>query len=346
MCKYRLEIAEEFEEPGMTTKLTGKAFMQRPIIALAAAAALTAGAHAQSFPSRAVTIVVASAPGGTTDFTARLLGESLSKALKQNVLVDNRPGGSGNIGSQIAARARPDGHTLLMQYSGYHATNPWLFKNLAWNPVKDFSGVGMAIVAPHLFVSHPSLPVRNLADLARLARANGDALTYASSGIGSIQHIGTEMFLQRIKARMLHVPYKGAGPAVVDLLAGHVAVFNTTPPSVVNYVRAGKLRALAYLSKERHPTMPEIPTSAEAGAPGYEVESWFALFAPAGTPREIVERLGSEVARIVESPEFKRRAEEQGAFAKAMETKALDAYVLQEIDLWGKVIKAANITME
>lgn len=330
----------------MTTKFAGQVFMRMPVIALAAAAALTSHAYAQSYPSRAVTIVVASAPGGTTDFTARLLGEPLSKALKQNVLVDNRPGGSGNIGSQLAARATPDGHTLLMQYSGYHATNPWLFKNLAWNPVKDFSGVGMALVAPHLFVAHPSLPVRNLTDLARLARASGDSLTYASSGVGSIQQIGTEMFLQRIKAKMLHVPYKGAGPAVVDLLAGHVAVFNTTPPSVVNFVRAGKLRALAYLSKERHPSMPEIPTSAEAGAPGYEVESWFAVFAPAGTPREIVQRLEKEVARIVESPEFKRKAEEQGAFAKTMDGKALDAYVLQEIEAWGKVIKTANITME
>ena len=315
-------------------------------IAIAAAAVVTSTAHAQSYPSRAVTIVVASAPGGTTDFTARLLGDSLSKALKQNVLVDNRPGGSGNIGSQLAARAKPDGHTMLMQYSGYHATNPWLFKNLGWNPVKDFSGVGMCLVAPHLFVAHPSLPVKNLADLARLARTSGGSLTYATSGVGSIQHIGTEMFLQRIKGRMLHVPYKGAGPAVIDLLAGHVAVFNTTPPSVVNHVRAGKLRALAYLSKERHPTMPEIPTSAEAGAPGYEVESWFALFAPTGTPRETLERLSTEVARIIESPEFRRKAEEQGAFAKTMDGKTLDAYVLQEVEAWGKVIKAANITME
>lgn len=317
------------------------------IVALAAAAAaLNPAAHAQPYPSRAVTIIVASAPGGTTDFTARLLSESLSKALKQNVIVDNRPGGSGNIGSQAAARARPDGHTLLMQYSGYHATNPWLFKNLGWDPAKDLVGVGMTLVAPHLFVAHPSLPAKNLTDLARLARTSGDTLSYASSGVGSIQHIGTEMFLQRIKAKMMHVPYKGAGPAVVDLLGGHVAVFNTTPPSVVSHVRAGKLRALAYLGKQRHPSMADIPTAAEAGAPGYEVESWFALFAPTGTPREIVERLATEVARIVESPEFKRKAEEQGAFAKAMDPKALDAYALQEIATWGKVVKAANITLE
>ena len=328
----------------MTTQLKLKISMCVTLAALAPM--LMSGAQAQSYPSRVVNIVVASAPGGTTDFTGRLLGESLSKVLKQNVLVDNRPGAAGNVGTQFAARAKPDGHTLLMQYSGIHATNLWLYKNLGWNPVKDFVGVGMALVAPHLFVAHPSLPVKNLADLAQLARSSGDSLTYASSGIGSIQHIGTEMFLQRIKAKMVHVPYKGAGPAVVDLLGGHVAVFNTTPPSVVSHVRSGKLRALAYLSKERHPSMLEIPTSAEAGARGYEIESWFALFAPAGTSREIVERLGTEVARIVESPEFRRRAEDQGAFARTMEPKVLDAYVLREIDVWGKVIKAAQIPVE
>jgi tripartite-type tricarboxylate transporter receptor subunit TctC len=188
--------------------------------------------------------------------------------------------------------------------------------------------------------------VKNLADLAKLAQARGDNLPYASSGLGSIQHIGTEMFLQKIKVRMLHVPYKGAGPAVVDLLSGQVAVFNTTPPSVIGHVRAGKLRALAYLAGERHPTMKDIPTSAESGMPGYEVESWFALFTPTGTPPAVIERLGSELSRIVESPEIRRKAEEQGAFARFMAPAALDAYVLREIETWGKVIKTAGIKLD
>ncbi|MGH8619873.1 MAG: Bug family tripartite tricarboxylate transporter substrate binding protein [Burkholderiales bacterium] len=320
--------------------------MRTLILLAVVATGFPALALAQAYPTRPLTFIVATAPGGTTDFTARLLADPLSRALKQNVLVDNRAGGSGNLGSQLAARAKPDGYTLLVQYSGYHATNPWLFKNIGWNPAKDFSGVGMAIVAPHLFVAHPSLPVKNLSDLARLARVQGDALSYASSGVGSIQHIGTELFLQTVKAKMLHVPYKGAGPAVIDLLSGQVAVFNTTPPSVVQHVRGGKLRALAYLSKERHPTMQEIPTSAQAGLPGYEVESWFAVFAPAGTPREIMDRLGAETARVVDSADFRRKAEEQGAFARSMDGKALDAYVLREIELWGKVIQSANITVE
>ena len=304
--------------------------------------------HAQSpaYPSRLVTLVVASAPGGTTDFTARLLADPLSKSLKQTVLVDNRGGGSGNIGTALAAKARPDGYTLLVQYSGFHVANPSMFKELAWSPTRDFASIGMALVAPHVFVTHPSLPVKNLADLGRLARAERGALPYASSGVGSIQHIGTELFLQIAKAKMVHVPYKGAGPAVIDLLSGQVTVFNTTPPSLIQHVRTGRLRALAYLSKQRHPTMSEIPTSAESGMPGYEVESWFAVFAPAGTPRDILERLSAEVARIVESPDFKRRAEEQGAFARAMDPKALDAYVVREIDQWGKVIRTAGITME
>jgi tripartite-type tricarboxylate transporter receptor subunit TctC len=321
------------------------------IMALTAAAVALLGlaglAQAQSgYPSRPVTLIVASAPGGTTDFTARLLADPLTKALKQSVLVDNRGGGSGNIGTALAAKARPDGHTLLVQYSGYHVANPSMFKDLSWSPTRDFTSVGMALVAPHVFAAHPSLPVKNLSDLGRLARSQGGALTYASSGIGSIQHIGTELFLQIVKAKMVHVPYKGAGPAVIDLLSGQVAVFNTTPPSLIQHVRAGKLRALAYLSKQRHPTMMEIPTSAEAGLPGYEVESWFAVFAPAGTPREIVDRLATEIARIVESAEFRRKVEEQGAFARTMDPKALDAYVVREIAQWAKVIKTAGITME
>ncbi len=304
-------------------------------------------AHAQSgYPSRPVTFIVASAPGGTTDFTARLLADPLTKVLKQTVVVDNRGGGSGNIGTGLAAKAKPDGHTLLVQYSGYHVANPSMFKQLPWSPTRDFTSIGMALVAPHVFAVHPSLPVRTLADLGKLARAQGGALSYASSGIGSIQHIGTELFLQIVKAKMVHVPYKGAGPAVIDLVSGQVAAFNTTPPSLIQHVRTGRLRALAYLSKERHPTMPDIPTSAQAGLPGYEVESWFAVFAPAGTPREIVERLATEITRIVESPDFRRRAEDQGAFARSMEPKALDAYVVREIEQWAKVIRTANITME
>jgi len=318
-------------------------------IAIALAATGVIGpVHAQSpaYPSRPVTFIVASAPGGTTDFTARLLADPLSKALKQTVVVDNRGGGSGNIGTALAAKARPDGHTLLVQYSGYHVANPSMFKELSWSPTRDFTSVGMALVAPHVFAAHPSLPVKNLSDLGRLARSQGGALSYASSGIGSIQHIGTELFLQIVKAKMVHVPYKGAGPAVIDLVSGQVAVFNTTPPSLIQHVRSGRLRALAYLSKQRHPTMSDIPTSAESGLPGYEVESWFAVFAPAGTPREIVERLSVEVARIVNSADFKRRSEDQGAFARTMDPKALDAYVVREIEQWAKVIRTAGITME
>jgi tripartite-type tricarboxylate transporter receptor subunit TctC len=314
------------------------------LVALTGVAGL---AQAQSgYPSRPITLVVASAPGGTTDFTARLLADPLSKALKQGVLVDNRGGGSGNIGTALAAKARPDGYTLLVQYSGYQAANPSMYKDLPWNPTRDFTGIGMALVAPHVFAVHPSLPVKNLSELGRLARSRGGTLTYASSGVGSIQHIGTELFLQMVKAKMVHVPYKGAGPAVIDLLSGQVAVFNTTPPSLIQYVRAGRLRALAYLSAHRHPTMMEIPTSAESGLPGYEVESWFAVFAPAGTPRDIVDRLGMEVGRIVDSAEFRRKVEEQGAFARTMDPKTLDGYVVREIAHWSKVIHTAGITIE
>ncbi|MFO1221186.1 MAG: tripartite tricarboxylate transporter substrate binding protein [Burkholderiaceae bacterium] len=311
---------------------------------LAVAIALAAfGAHADNWPSRPITLVVPSAPGGSTDVSARLIGEPLARALGQPVVIDNKPGASGNLGTEAVARAAPDGYTLLMQYSGYHVGNPALFAQIKWNPVKDFAPVALVMRAPHVLAVSGTLPVGNVNELAAYGQKNGKGLFYASSGNGSIQHIAGELLARQLKIPLTHVPYKGAGPAVNDLLGGQVDIFVTTPPSVIGHVNGGRIKALAYTADKRHPSMPSVPTSAEAGLPGYLVDSWFAVFAPAKTPPEIVGRLTAEIKTIVESDTYRKKMDEQGAFAAYMDPPALGRFINYELELWSRVIKSANI---
>jgi tripartite-type tricarboxylate transporter receptor subunit TctC len=300
-------------------------------------------AHADAWPSRPITMVVPSAPGGSTDLSARLVGDALSKALGQAVVVDNKPGASGNLGTEAVARAKPDGYTLLMQYSGYHVGNPALFAQIKWHPTKDFVPVALVMRAPHVVAVGPSAPAATLKDLIELGKRNGKGLFFASSGNGSIQHVAGELLAQMTKVPTTHVPYKGAGPAVNDLLGGQVDLFVTTPPSVIGHVNSGKLKALAYTGKQRHASLPDVPTSAEAGLPGYEVESWFAVFAPAGTPAQVVTRLSAEIKTIVESDAYRKKMDEQGAFAAYMDPATLAKFVDKELASWANVIKTAGI---
>lgn len=230
-----------------------------------------------------------------------------------------------------------------MQYSGYHVGNPALFAQTKWHPTKDFVPVALVMRAPHVIAVGPSVPAATLKDLIELGRKNGKGLFYASSGNGSIQHIAGELFGQMTKVPMTHVPYKGAGPAVNDLLGGQVDLFVTTPPSVIGHVASGKLKALAYTGKQRHPSMPNVPTSAEAGLAGYEVESWFAVFAPAGTPAPVVTRLSAEIKTIVEREAYRKKMDEQGAFAAYMDSATLAKFVDKELATWANVIKTAGI---
>ena len=241
---------------------------------------------------------------------------------------------------------REAGYTLLMQYSGYHVGNPALFDNMNWDPVKDFAPVAMATLAPHVFTVHPSVKANNLAELAALAKANPGTLKYGSSGNGSIQHIATEVFAQMTGTKMVHLPYKGTSGALNDLLGGRLDIVNTTPPPMVPHIKAGKLKALAYTSDVRHPMMPDVPTSAEAGLPGYEIASWFAVFAPAKTPPAVIDRLAREVRAVVESEDYKRRIEEQGAFAVYKGPEELGAFAAKEIEYWGGVIRSAGVKAE
>ena len=300
---------------------------------------------AQTWPSKPITFVVGSPPGGGTDFVARLLSDHLSKILKQPIIILNKPGASGNIGTEAVMRAPANGYTWLIQYSGYHVGNPALFPDLRWSPTKDFTGVAMLMRGPHVIAVNAALPVRTLKELIDYGR-KGKGLFYASAGQGAIQHIAGEMFGQATQVPVTHVPYKGAGPAVIDLISGQVDMFITTPPSVLGHAKSGKLKLLAVTANKRHPALPSIPTSAEAGLPGYEVESWFAIFAPSATPKEIVSGMSANIRKVVEGKGFRKQIEEQGGFAAYMDPVTLNAFVLKELSAWAKIIRSANIKPE
>jgi tripartite-type tricarboxylate transporter receptor subunit TctC len=300
---------------------------------------------AAEYPDRPITIVVPSAPAGSTDIVARLVGDQMTKDFGKPVIVENRPGASGNIGTEYVARSAGDGYTLLLQYSGYHVGNPALFHDARWKPA-DFASVALVMRAPHVVAASGKLPVKSLADLIAYARKDNRGLFYASSGNGSIQHIAGAMLGNAAHIPVTHVPYKGAGPVVADLVSGQVDVFITTPPSVIGQIRAGKLKALAYAGPQRSPSMPDVPTTAEAGLPGYEVESWFALFAPAKTPKPIVDKLAAEMKKIVGSDEYRRNIEKQGGIAAFMGPDELQRFVDKELATWKKVIQDNNITTQ
>lgn len=322
---------------------------RRQLLTCGAAALSVAGnsVFAQGkYPQRPVTLVVPTPPGGSTDFTARLIVEPLTRALGQPVIVDNKPGASGNIGNQFVARSKPDGYTLLMAYSGYQVGNPHLFKDAGWDPIKDFVPVAMVTRAPLVFAIHHALPVNSLQELIAYAKKNPGKLNYASSGNGSIQHIAGELFKQLTGTFITHIPYRGSGPAVQDLLAGTVDLHITTPASVVSHIKSGRLRALAVTSAKRLPSLLDVPTATEAGLKGYDLDSWFALYAPAGTPAAIVQQLNAEVNKILQMPEVRKKAEDSGTSVEAFTPAQLGEFTRKELDYWGGVIKSAKITAD
>ena len=300
---------------------------------------------AQAFPSRPISLVVPNPPGGLVDTSARLAGDSLAKVMGQSVVIENKPGGSGNLAYQMVARGAKDGHTLLVSYSGYHIANPILMDKLPWEP-KDLSPVGLITVATNVIAVHPSVPVNNLREFIAFAKANPDKLNYASQGNGSVSHIGTEIFKMQTGAHLTHVPYKGSGQAIADVLAGQVQVFITTPPSVMQHVQAGKLKALAVTGKTRHPGMPQVPTVAEAGLANFELESWVALYAPSGTPAAVLQKLSNDVKRAMELPETRQRADAAGIEVRFLTPAETTRVLERETADWAKAIKAANIKFD
>ena len=299
-------------------------------------------ASAQDYPSKPIVLVVPNPPGGFVDASARLLSDALAKVAGQSVVIDNRGGGSGNVAYQAVARANPDGYTLLNSYSAYHVGNPHLTPKLPWAQ-KDFVPVAMITVATNVIAVHPSVPANDLSEFIKHTRSNPGKLSYASQGNGSLSHIGTEMFKLQTKTSMVHIPYRGSGPAVLDVLSGQVQVFITTPPSVMGHIKAGKLKGLAVAGKTRHPGLPSVPTASEAGLKGFELEAWVGIFAPAGTPTDIVTKLSGQIKAALDMPETKARADTAGIELRYLAPAALEALVKSDTDFWGKTIQAAGI---
>ena len=318
------------------------------ICAIAAAVSTTfipATTLAQAYPSKPITLVVPNPPGGFVDASARILSDSLAKVTGQPIVVDNRGGGSGNVAYQGVARAAPDGYTLLNSYSAYHVGNPNLTPKLPWAQ-RDFVPVALITVATNVITVHPSVPVNNLGEFVSYLKKNPGKLSYASQGNGSLSHIGTEMFKLQTQTSMVHIPYRGSGPALQDVLSGQVQVFITTPPSVMGQIQVNKLKALAVAGKVRHPGLPGVPTTAEAGLKGFELEAWVGIFAPAGTPADVVAKLSSQIKAALELPETKTRADTSGIELRYMAPAALDALVKKETEFWAKTIKSAGIKPE
>ena len=318
---------------------------RRGFVALASAATALAGsARAQgAYPDKPITMVVPAPPGGGTDLVARLYSDLLSQELGQQVLVDNKGGGNGNVGTAFVARAKPDGYTLLMQYSAYHSANPALIKELNWKP-DDFVGVAMGAVAPHVIVIAKKVPADDLKSFIAYAKANKGKLNYASVGAGSVPHLGGVLLNKAAGIDLTHIPYKGAGPATQDLVAGQVELMVVTPPSVSGHIRNGNVKALALASDQRHPAFPDIPTTAEAGLPGFTLDAWFALFAPVGTPQPIVDRLNAAMRKVGKMEVLIARANQLGTVLKDWTPAQMDSFAKGEVETWAKVIRDNNIT--
>ena len=307
--------------------------------------ALNMPTSAQTYPNKPITLVVPAPPGGVVDATGRLLGEAMSRQLGQPVVIDNRGGASGNIGYSHAARAPGDGYTLLTSYSAFHLGNPSLFPKPGWAQ-SDFVPIAMAAVATNVIALHPSIPANTLGELIAYLKANPDKVSYASQGSGSLAHVGTEIFKAQTATSIVHVPYRGSGPAIQDMLSGQVQLFITTPPSVMQHIQAGKLKGIAVTGKSRHPGLPQVPTTAEAGLPGFELEGWVAIFAPAATPVDVVNRLAAAVKASVETPDVISKAKAAGLEIRFLPPAALQDLVRAETAGWANTIKSANITVQ
>ena len=313
--------------------------------AAALLAAMTTAAAAQNYPDRPLRLIVPYAPGGGTDLTSRLIARRLSENFRQQVIVDNRAGGAGNIGCEIAAQSAPDGYTLLMAGISF-SINVSIFPKLNYDPVKDFDPVSLVATVPLIVVVHPSVPATSIKELIALARAKPGTLNYASGGTGTANHIAGELFKYMTATDIVHVPYKGGGPAIADVVGGQVQLLFNTMTSTVGFMNSGKLRALAVTGKQRSPGVPNLPTVAEAGVPGFDVGAWFGIVVPRGTPRPLVASLNSEIVRITRLPEAREQFAAQGAEAIGSTPEEFGRHLRAEIDKWAKVAKAAKMHAE
>jgi tripartite-type tricarboxylate transporter receptor subunit TctC len=323
--------------------------MRKTLIAaltgLALFAAAVPSAHAQSWPSRGIRIIVPFAPGGSTDVFARLIGERLQTTLGQPVVVDNRAGAGGNIGADAVAKAPPDGYTLLMATTGVMAINNAMYKNLSYDAEKDLKPVIYIASITNVLIVPADSPLKSVPDVIAAAKAAPGKLSFASSGSGSSTHISAELFRLMTGTELLHIPYKGSGAAMPDLISGRVSMMFENMPGVVGYIKAGKVKVLAVTGAQRTPALPDVKTVAESGVPGYESLSWSGIAAPAGTPPEVVARLNREINTILANPEMKQKLAEQGADAVGGTPEAFSAHIARERQKWSKVVRDAAIVV-
>jgi tripartite-type tricarboxylate transporter receptor subunit TctC len=303
-----------------------------------------AGIAQDKYPARAVRLIVPFPPGGGADISARTIAAKLTERYGQQVLVDNRPGAGGNVGTELASKAPPDGYTLLLVSSSYGA-NPALYK-LSFDPVNGFEPVTLVSQQPFILVVHPSLPARSVKELVALAKAKPGSLNYASSGAGGIVHLGTEYFKSMAGVDIVHIPYKGGNTAHNDLVAGFVQVYFGTILSTLPVVKSGKLRALGVSTDKRNPALPGVPTVAEAGVPGFSFSGWYAVLAPAKTPRELTAALNGEIVALLKSPEMRERLAAEGSTVVGSTPEALRDHLRADIAKWQKVVKAADIRLD
>jgi tripartite-type tricarboxylate transporter receptor subunit TctC len=304
-------------------------------------------ALAQAWPSKPVRVLVGFAPGGSVDLTARILSGPIGEALGTQVIVENRPGASGNIAGEAAAKAAPDGYTLMMSSGGPLAANRAVIANMTFDPQRDFSGIALAAFQANIVVVNPRVPAKNMADLIRIAKSAPNKLTYGSAGVGSVQHLSTEMFRSLTGVQMIHVPYKGGAPAVADLVAGHIDVMFDTISTSIRFVQDGKLRALAVTPMTRSAMLPSLPTVNESGLKGYEFRGWIGLVAPAKTPAAIINRMHAEMTRAMGLPDVQKRFAELGFDAPGAMTPAqFDAFMREEAGKYVELVKKAGIKPE
>jgi len=315
------------------------------LICATALLALSGIAAAQTYPAKPIRFIVPFPPGGGADVMARLLGPTLAEVLGQNVLVDNRPGAAGNIGVEIGVKSPPDGYTVIFAYSGTVAINPSLYSRLPFS-ASDFAPITWLALVPQIVVVHPSLPVRNIKELIAFAKAKPDELTYASAGSGAFNHMAGELFKMMSGVQIVHVPYKGGGPASLALLTGEVSMILGEPAGVLPHIRAGKLRALAVTSARRFPAMPDLPTVADTGLPGYEVISWNGVLAPAGTPQDIIAKLNAAFVKAIRAPQLRDKLLASGFEPVGSTPEEFGTHIRAETAKWAKVVKATGMKID
>jgi len=319
------------------------------LVRLAAAAALavfSAGALAQAYPNKTVRMIVGFPPGGGTDVVARVISAKLSEWWGQAVAVENRPGATGTIGADAVAKSAPDGYTLIMGHVNSHAIAPNLFAKLPYDAIKDFAAVSYVGYVPNVLAVHPSVPAKSVKELVALLKSKPGQLNYASSGNGSTQHLAGEMFKQLTGTSIVHVPYKGSGDAIKDLLGGVVAMNFDTMPPVLPHVQAGKLRGLAISTPRRLSQLPDVPTFEEEGIRGFDVTNWYGVMAPGDTPREIVQKLNADINKAMQVPEVRSRLEAVGTQLNEQSAAQFEAFMKSEVAKYAKLIKSANIRIE